>query len=101
MAIHELQQVTCQDQCLWCLKEHIIQGWLEHNDQVQEDITPHWTFKDGIAIIDGVIMKGKNIVVPEVLEQQALQQLHINYKGIEKLNSKHVNHLWDRYEYRH
>ena len=37
-----------------------------------------------MAVIDGVIMKGRHIVIPEVLKSQALDQLHINYMGIEK-----------------
>ena len=40
MTIHELQQVTCQDQHMQCLKEYIIQGWPEHKDQEQQDIRP-------------------------------------------------------------
>ena len=52
MTIHELQQVTCQDQHMQCLKEYIIQSWPEHKDQVQ-DIRPYCTFKDNMAVIDG------------------------------------------------
>ena len=37
-----------------------------------------------MAVIDGVIMKGRQINIPEVLKAQALDQLHINHKGIEK-----------------
>ena len=32
MTIHELQQATSQNECLQCLKEHIIQGWPENRD---------------------------------------------------------------------
>ena len=42
MTMHELQQVTSQDQK--CLKEYIIQGWPEHKDQIQ-DIRPYWTWQ--------------------------------------------------------
>ena len=37
-----------------------------------------------MAVIDRVIMKGRCVVVPGVLQQQAFEQLHINYMGIEK-----------------
>ena len=37
-----------------------------------------------MVVIDGVIMKGRCVVIPEVLKQQALDQLHINHMGIEK-----------------
>ena len=37
-----------------------------------------------MAVIDGIIIKGRCIVVPETLQKQAHQQLHINHVGIEK-----------------
>ena len=37
-----------------------------------------------MAVIDGIIMKSGHIIIPEVLQPQALDQLHINHMGIEK-----------------
>ena len=37
-----------------------------------------------MAVIDGVIMKGRCIIIPEILKAQALHQLHINHSHIEK-----------------
>ena len=37
-----------------------------------------------MAVIDGVIMKGRHISIPKVLQPQALDELHINHMGIEK-----------------
>ena len=44
----------------------------------------HWIFQDNMVVIDGIIMKGRCVIVLEVLKIQALDQLHINYMGIEK-----------------
>ena len=52
MIIHELEQVTCQEQHMQCLKGYIIKGWPEHKNEIQQDIRPYWTFKDDIAITD-------------------------------------------------
>ena len=35
-------------------------------------------------VIDGIILKGKHIVIPNSLRQQILEQLHTNHMGIEK-----------------
>ena len=37
-----------------------------------------------MAVIDGVILKGRYIVIPNVLQKQALEQLHINHMGMDK-----------------
>ena len=37
-----------------------------------------------MAVIDGVIIKGQCIVIPETLKQKALKQLHFNHLGTQK-----------------
>ena len=44
----------------------------------------YWTFRDDMAVIDGVIMKGRSVIIPDILKTQALDHLHINHMGIEK-----------------
>ena len=39
---------------------------------------------DDMAVIDGIIMKGRHVIIPQVLKAQVLDQLHINQMGIEK-----------------
>ena len=44
-----------------------------------------------MVVIDGIIMKGRLVILPEILKTQALDQSHINHMGIEKQNSWHVS----------
>ena len=37
-----------------------------------------------MAVIDGVILKDRHLIIPEMLKPQVLEQLHINHMGIEK-----------------
>ena len=37
-----------------------------------------------MAVINGIILKGRHVVILEVLKTQALDQLHINHMGIEE-----------------
>ena len=37
-----------------------------------------------LAVIDGVILKGRHIFIPNSLRQQVLTQLHTRHMGIEK-----------------
>ena len=84
ITMHEQQHATSQDQHLYCLKDYITQGLLESRDQMPWDIRTYWTFRDDMAAIDVVIIKGRHIVVPEALQEQVLQQQHINHMGIEE-----------------
>ena len=84
MTIHQLQQVMSQDDHLQHFKYHIIQDWPKSRDQIPQDMRTYWMFQDDMALIDGIILKGWHIVIPEALQRQMLQQLHINHIGIEK-----------------
>ena len=37
-----------------------------------------------MSVIDSVIMMGRCIIIPKVLQQEVLDQLHVNHMGIEK-----------------
>ena len=39
------------------LKDHIIQGWAESRTQIPQAMRAYWTFRDDMAVIDGVIPK--------------------------------------------
>ena len=44
-----------------------------------------WPIRNELAMIDGITMRGKRIIVPFQLQKHILQQMHINYMGIEKM----------------
>ena len=84
MSISQIQQTMVQDEHLQCLKHIIIKGWLSTKDQLHIDLRPCWFYKDDLAVIDGLIMKGRNIIIPQDLKQQVLDQLHLKHMGIKK-----------------
>ena len=84
MSIQKMQCTTAQDEHLQWLKGYINAGWPESKDHLHQDIRASWPFKDDMAVINGVILRGRHIIIPETLKAQALEQLHINHMGIEK-----------------
>ena len=93
MSITQIQQMTTQNEHLQWLRGYIITGWPEIKDQVQHDIWSYWSFRDDMAVIDGIIMKDSHAIIPEVLKAQAIDQFHIHHIGIEKQNLWHVIYL--------
>ena len=70
--IHELQKATSPDQHLQHHKYYIIQGSPESRDQKPQDIRIYLTFRNDMTVTDGVIIKGRHILVLQVLQKQAL-----------------------------
>ena len=54
-------------------------------DEFSEELKPYWSYRDELAVIDGIILKGRCIIIPKSLRLQVLDQLHTNHMGIGKM----------------
>ena len=43
--------------------EYAIQGWPENKNQLPQDIRTYWMLRDDMTAIDGVVLKGRHIVI--------------------------------------
>ena len=84
ISISQIQQASVQDDHLQCLKDIIITGWPSTKDELHSDLRPYLSYRDDLVVIDEVVMKGRCIIIPAVLRQQVLDQLHLNHMGIRK-----------------
>ena len=53
ISISQIQQASVQDEHLQHLKNTIITGWPSTKDELHSD----WSYRDDLAVIDGVVMK--------------------------------------------
>ena len=47
-------------------------------------LRPYWYYRDEIGISDGVIFKGKQVIIPDAMRSDILHQLNEAHLGIEK-----------------
>ena len=80
----EIQQASSTNNHPQQLKGNIITGWQDSRDDLHVDLQPYWSYRDELAVIDGIILKGKCIIIPNSLKEQVLNQLHTNHMGIQK-----------------
>ena len=73
-----------QDEHLQYLKKYYNYRLAKHKSSASHQQRPYWSYRDNLAVIDGVVRKGRHIIVPQELKQQVLDQLHLNHMGIEK-----------------
>ena len=84
VSIAEIQQASSLNNHLHQLKGIIISGWPDSTDELHPDLQLYWSYRDELAVIDGIILKGKCIIIPSSLKEQVLSQLNTNHMGIEK-----------------
>ena len=63
------------------LKEHGLQQRIQ---QVPKITKHYWSYRDEIAIQDGVLMKGHHIIIPRQMQKEILAKLHSSHQGTEK-----------------
>jgi len=73
-----LIEETNKDEELQKLRKKIEQGWQS------PDMRSYFHFRDELAILNGVILKGTRIVVPKSLRAEMLERIHEGHLGIEK-----------------
>jgi hypothetical protein len=80
----QLREATKTDPILNALMEIIVNGWPENMKELPCDLRPYWSFRDELAIEDGIIFKGQEVIIPQIMRADVLSQLHISHQGIEK-----------------
>ena len=80
----KMRQETKQDLALSNLCEIIISGWPEKIQDVPPELRECWTFRDELAVKNGIIFKGTQVLVPPPSRGDILKQLHASHQGITK-----------------
>ena len=78
----ELREAISSDETLTRLSKYIIQGFPERQRDAHHSIHPYWSFRDELSIENGLILKGKQLLIPEVLYDQYLTDIHAGHQGI-------------------
>ena len=66
MTAEDIGIAILHDEHLGLLSELILHGWLLTNDEVQKELQPYLSFRDEIAIIHGITMKGRIIPAAKI-----------------------------------
>ena len=82
--LNNIRQETAKDHILCELKEVIVHGWPDRVKELPNQLRPYWSFRDELAVEDGLILKGERVVIPKTIQEHLLTQLHMGHQGIEK-----------------
>ena len=76
-----IQQETRKDPTLNRLQAMILSGWPSKPDCVPEEIKVYHSFKDELAVLDGIVYRGSRLVVPKAARPEILRKLHCSHQG--------------------
>ena len=63
------------------LSEQVLHSWSSSKADAQKELQWYWSFRHEIMIIDGIVMKGRRIIILASLPDKALKQMYLNHIG--------------------
>ena len=83
--LESLRKEMASDPVLSCLKNVVSNGWPSKCSDVSSIIKPYRSMKDYIGLEDGLLLKGRQIIIPATLQNDVLSQIHNHcHQGVEK-----------------
>lgn len=82
--LEQITEETSKDGTLQTLTSLIIDGWPDEKYEVPKEVFEYWNFRDELSNVNGIILKGKKIVIPASMRKNILNKLHEGHLGIEK-----------------
>ena len=83
-SLNEMRIATQEDDELALLKHAITHGWPSTIIEVPSELQAYWTFREELAIEDGIVLKGTWIVVPHKKCEATLKLIHERHLGLGK-----------------
>ncbi|XP_055616575.1 uncharacterized protein K02A2.6-like [Toxorhynchites rutilus septentrionalis] len=79
---------TSRDPVLQSVVFHINEGWPKYSKEIDDPVVQQFfTRRDSLQIVQGCIMFGDRVVVPDRFRKRILHQLHRGHPGMERMKS--------------
>ena len=91
--LQQIIQAQENDSVCRKLKEYILEGWPEKY-QISDSLKPYWNFRGEFSIVQNVILKSMQILIPSVMRLDVLDKIHQGHQGIVKCRSRAKQSVW-------
>ena len=82
--IVKIRHETAKDSTLSALRNIIALDWPDSRAECPAHLLEFWNFRDELSVEDGLVLKGKWIVMPKSLRTAVLAQIRYAHQGTEK-----------------
>ena len=93
MSAAHIKLETAKDVTMSSMLRYITHGWPDYQFLI-ESIKPYHQFRSRLAVVQGCIVRGERVLIPEVLRKGYLEQLHEGHQGMSKTKELARLHVW-------
>lgn len=84
----QLKNETAKDATLQALKAQIQKGFPPHRKALRPILSPYWIVRDELSEADGLLFKGRQLLIPKAMQHSVLEMIHESHLGIEKCKAR-------------
>ena len=82
--MQSIQEETQSDAELQTLLQYIMKGFPMTKDECHDAIKPYFNYRKELTVVDGLVLNGQCIVIPNKPRQSCLTRLQIAHMGVNK-----------------
>ena len=76
-----MQHATASDPDMNQLLQVVMTGWPSSKASLPACLTPYWSMRDELSIVDGILYRGLQVLVPPSLRSSMLKKIHSSHMG--------------------
>ena len=92
--LDQIRQELKKDETLKVVMYHVQHGWPEDKRKVNGPIGAYWRERSHMSIHEGLLLKGRRLVIPETLRCDILRYLHDGHQGVVKTRQNASSSVW-------
>lgn len=78
------QRATAADEELSVVVRYVKHGWPSKRKSCAGRALSYWSIKDSLSVVNGVVFYGARLVIPNILRDEVLGDLHTAHQGVSK-----------------
>jgi hypothetical protein len=92
--LQQISEETNNDSELQTVQGYIMKGWPTYFKEVPMTIQSYFREQNMLSVVNGLVLFGKRIVVPQSMRAQILDRIHDGHLGITKCRMRAQNSVW-------
>ena len=86
--LEQLKEETAIDETLQALKAQIAEGFPTHRKALKPILAPYWNIRYDLSEAEGLLFKGRQLIIPRSMQSNVLNLIHESHLGIEKCKAR-------------
>ena len=92
--LDEIRRELKKDDTLKVVMQYVQDGWPTDKRKMYGPVRKYWSEKGNLSIHDNLLLRGRRLVIPEVLRPNILSYLHDAHQGITKTRENAASSVW-------